>query len=972
MAKTNNQISIQKFIALFNDYLADKEATVSFAEFFTNNYSIDGEINFAKIKQEVKSAATIQVPTKDADDKSTDNVLEINQSKFTSFLKFINEYYADKNISNDEMERISLLIRDIISLYAINDLTLSVDKDTAKNLKEKYIIADENIKLERRHDKWSRFFKKFVVPAVVIGGLTFAAVTALAFSPITTGAFLTGHIVSDLVNLGLVGFGGGALATMGIIKIKDLATKRYYKNKYGVNAKLFDSLDNGVAEVDSISLDNLDSLNLPIVDLLKKINETDEFLQKHPKHILAYAKKKVNRNRLHALQAFMLALNEQINKSSDTTAATDEDKAKLIERNAKYAALRKLIKDFCNEKAKQSNLDLIKRRVNNDEAVQTARYWDILLPLLDDAQPKTNKKGKSKGKIKKNVKLDASRALKLSETFALATLTGNDVSDLVGKTDSYQVRGKESVQTLRRVVKDHATKAEKTESKQFQALKAFLAQKSDAVSVTEIQKLGLVTKKDGVYSLTDEAKEILKQFEYKKLTEEEIKNKQKTVITKSKNKEALSTEEQIVLNEAITRNPRLKEEAKNAAKGKLKGLYQQRTVDSAEALLKAKENEEKAAEEKAKKEAEAIAKAKEEKDSKEKAEKEKASKDKTLASLKRKYETLKALPEGKRTTDVNIKMVETLVKIDKLNEDETHLAQHTQALERLQEQKKEEEKAAEEKAKKDAEEKAKKEAEEKAKKEQAKKDAAEKAKAEAEKAAAEKAKKDAEEKARKTINDNLKQQNKTAELKLKAAKTQQRALQAEQEALKMQQELEEERRKIAGESKKVPAAKPETSPKPVDSKPAPVAKDGKPRTIGGSDGFLASRSGKTTKPVATEETAPIAPTAPSAPIAPATPTTKTSQPKTTANASFKTTYTAKQTKDGKVVISTNNGASWKVPEEDFLKAKNGGEIADLIGIESADTNTRGALKRLQKVYRSIPTTGLDAEDYAALEKDDHI
>ncbi len=455
MAKT---INFGKLTTLFNEFVASSET--SFTEYLSKNgYTSGNEFVDEKVKG-VKASKSIalEIP-KDFDKKE-----KAEQAKLTEKYKSVIDFLSTHVPANEkDTQRAALLIRGIVEFYRAKGQKLGFKKNKVKQIVTSYDLSDDTSKLEKKHDRLMRFLKKWVAPILATSAAFALVFTALAFSPIMPGVFLTGHLVADLVNLGAIGAGLGAIVSASIIGIKDRVTKNYYNKKYGFKASnIEDLLSSKELTADKLTLTNLKDINLDIVKLLKVIDARDARIAKHPAaRTRNYAAIKKNRNALHALAAFVATLSRELapyeenaptfdNKSAARFNAlsakkrltpkeaeeltTLSNQKSAYERYSRISALRNMLVDYCTNKLKdnQTNAVKVKLKKGKDE-LGKVYYEDILTAIIKGNNPKSNKKGTRFGKVNKNADKDKREGEKLILRTVSALAAAETLGD--GKSD---------------------------------------------------------------------------------------------------------------------------------------------------------------------------------------------------------------------------------------------------------------------------------------------------------------------------------------------------------------------------------------------------------------------------------------------------------------------------------------------------------------------------------------------------------
>ncbi len=246
------------------------------------------------------------------------NDFENKKKKIVSFLNYIanddNQQFAKKN-----KKSINLIINESVASLIDNDKKLSLDENTYKKIKN-YQVA--NFKRRKKWKKRNFVAKKILAPALVTGAITggVASIVSAFRSIIGSSYFISTVPFLEILNFATIGFCAGTIATASIIVAKNKLTKFYYNKKYGVKSNNLYLLNNSKAK----SIEDVKSLNLPIVKLLDKIKATDEKLielsnkgtnfLRHPiNSIKSFFLTKTNRNRMHEVVGFNKLINQKLN-----------------------------------------------------------------------------------------------------------------------------------------------------------------------------------------------------------------------------------------------------------------------------------------------------------------------------------------------------------------------------------------------------------------------------------------------------------------------------------------------------------------------------------------------------------------------------------------------------------------------------------------------------------------------------------
>ncbi len=441
MAKT---IRFGKLITLFNQFL--ESGSSSFESFL-----ISGDQPYAKVVEngfEFDEAALKNVNASKAATVNFADKFEKQAAKYKEVIDFLYHNY-DSILSEDDQKRTSALVRGIVEHFEVAHVKLGFSKATVNGIAKTFELSDDTAKLNKTHPK-TTFAAKKVVPSVLVGGGLAAAITA-GISRLAPGVFLTGHL-TDFATLGLIFAAGTAILATATYKIIDYATKKHYERKYGIKASsLEEILENENLDVTSLSVENIENLNLGIAKLLKVVDKRDEMIAKHPKSIFNYVRSKQNRNALHAVAKFAAILSTQsqdivfdttrlgelqakknlTKKEKNELEALRAEKAQVDAQAARLDAIKTLITTWCQQKLVESHEKALAKKIQKDSnKLGKIAYEDILIAILKENLPKGKK---FNGKVKKNIDKDKRQGERLilrmvSEHNAISTLGGGDDS----------------------------------------------------------------------------------------------------------------------------------------------------------------------------------------------------------------------------------------------------------------------------------------------------------------------------------------------------------------------------------------------------------------------------------------------------------------------------------------------------------------------------------------------------------------
>ncbi len=201
------------------------------------------------------------------------------------------------------------------------------------------IAEKDSKKLAKNRKGWSRafnIFKKVGIPTLITAAVCTSVLGILVATAPVIGTFFLPGVVTDstlatFTALCFYGLGAALLITPAVIKIKNAATRKYYRKKYG--------RDNIEDLVDTLSMnDNVNYESFPIVELKNLIGNTNnriqESLEKHPHNPFCklgrYILRKVNRNRMHEYYQTVNELKKNLNNNVYKKDVTDKVKT-LVE-----------------------------------------------------------------------------------------------------------------------------------------------------------------------------------------------------------------------------------------------------------------------------------------------------------------------------------------------------------------------------------------------------------------------------------------------------------------------------------------------------------------------------------------------------------------------------------------------------------------------------------------------------------------
>lgn len=415
-----NLITTGNLIALYNGYLRTDSATGFLQYLASNGYltSINGTA--LQFENAVFPAATTDL------NYEIDN--PTHREKLGELFDFIAEYDESVKdlIGTTTKEEV---LQDVEANAFVNSYKLNTYYH--EKLFEKYKLGDKNPKLDKMKRKTTWIAKKFVIPTLITAAITTAVGATIALIPALAGTsiFWSGNVLVGIRSLGQLGLLSGLIGTPTFILGKDFINWLVYK-RYSNENQLETLKKSDVKNVNDIN-----SLNLGIVNLIKNFKEDQEIIDecrksKNPfKRLNGYIHRKWNRNKLHSLTAFTRHFLKVYNSTVD---ANDR---------AKYAAYLEYIENFCNEVYTKDEQQALrnKKRGKTSKRLYADIFVRELIPYLDN-------EGQSRRKSKaKSIK----RAVTARRELAKATL-GDETARPIKLIDK-QPSGNEPVRRKRTV-----------------------------------------------------------------------------------------------------------------------------------------------------------------------------------------------------------------------------------------------------------------------------------------------------------------------------------------------------------------------------------------------------------------------------------------------------------------------------------------------------------------------------------------
>ena len=370
-------ITTGNLIALYNGYLRNDTATDFLNYLASNNYLVAVNGNSLQFENAEFPPATTDL------NYQIDN--PTHREKLGELFDFIAEYDESVQdlIGTTTKEEV---LQDIEANAFVNSYKL--DTYYHEKLFEKYKLGDKNPKLDKMKRKTTWVAKKFVIPTLITAAITTAVGATIALIPALAGTsiFWSGNVLVGIRSLGQLGLLSGLIGTPTFILGKDLINWLVYK-RYSNENQLETLKKSDVKNVNDIN-----SLNLGIVNLIKNFKEDQEIIDecrksKNPfKRLNGYIHRKWNRNKLHSLTAFTRDFLKVYNSTVD---ANDR---------AKYAAYLEYIENFCNEVYTKDEQQALrnKKRGKTSKRLYADIFVRELIPYLDnEGQSRRKSKAKS-------------------------------------------------------------------------------------------------------------------------------------------------------------------------------------------------------------------------------------------------------------------------------------------------------------------------------------------------------------------------------------------------------------------------------------------------------------------------------------------------------------------------------------------------------------------------------------------------
>lgn len=297
-----------------------------------------------------------------------------NEDRHTAFSNFVEASTSAKKI-NEETRR---AIYNLQKFAEFNDKMPHAEIENLMN-----VITDKRNKLNLRKKHPIRDFiiKKGGTLMGIAAGV-FAGI-AIGTAGLPVGGIVAASAASNAITFGILGgASGGVLSYVGI-KLKNIITKRHYRNKYNSSEKDFINIENGTISTEDLKINKLiekvHETNKKISDLKKPCNKIVGFFRKIKRTALNIS----NRNRIHTISDELQNINNRINEilSSDLTDGERFARVKAFAPiRDKIATIRakELVTDVArllstNKPVKIENLDIYAKDILRDEKTTKAQ-----------------------------------------------------------------------------------------------------------------------------------------------------------------------------------------------------------------------------------------------------------------------------------------------------------------------------------------------------------------------------------------------------------------------------------------------------------------------------------------------------------------------------------------------------------------------------------------------------------------------
>lgn len=359
--KMKNSISINDFIFLCNDYLANSRDNESFRFYTGVNGFFSSSASGLTFNEDALSKIDGHFSTSTLDV----SYLELHDSnavkKFTYIVEFIinnKDFITDSSAISKEK-----VLQNLAQTLALTSTTLPLSEETYQNLEDNFKLYDKNMTVPKTHPIRSFLGKKIGIPALVTsvaGAITAGVVSTLPMianssfaSPNPAINFMAWFTSGAVISL------AGGLATFSALH---KGTIKHYQKKYGSKSKNFELM----RELDIQSVKDLESCKtkLPIKELLEKLQESNTKILENnsgnwfKRNIANHFQKKFHRNQLWAISAFVQSVRKQA-ECAHTTEERNRCRVMLDYLDAKLSEdARQNFESCANSCQKLANVDI--------------------------------------------------------------------------------------------------------------------------------------------------------------------------------------------------------------------------------------------------------------------------------------------------------------------------------------------------------------------------------------------------------------------------------------------------------------------------------------------------------------------------------------------------------------------------------------------------------------------------------------
>ncbi|MBR6778671.1 MAG: hypothetical protein IKM43_00745 [Clostridia bacterium] len=458
MTSNVNKLSIQSFLEICNFY---STALKFYKEKGNKQREIDSFDNFSDIvsayfEKELK----LEKPTKKQLRALYELYLDknLNLSHDLNDTQEIAEMYAillnNLKIANveaeDNLSTYRLLVHKFLhfknlpldkdeALYALYKMRVnnnSLTEDEKQNITKNLIGKKDRFKLRKQHPKLEPLAKKGSTFATITATAIIGAIAGTASSVEGFGGFITASKIGNAVMFATNGAAIGAgLAYVGI-KIKNLATKLYYKLRYNTSKRKFKALEAGEIKVEDLKINKLIQKVEKTNKKILKLKNKKGLFSKIRRHTLNV----VNRNRIHTISDDLDLVKQRIEYNKDEIVSY-LTKIQNIQ-NSKTLTLKEKKAEVANIESQINMCYQNIETVNSvREMIANARYQELLSAMCSMIASGKVKKLENldiyaKDLLSKQQKKNKNLSLELTHKYAKAIIDGvlsGDITMLGGK-----------------------------------------------------------------------------------------------------------------------------------------------------------------------------------------------------------------------------------------------------------------------------------------------------------------------------------------------------------------------------------------------------------------------------------------------------------------------------------------------------------------------------------------------------------